>query len=207
MKTPILIFLGLLYCSLSYGQRKVNTEELKIKKAVLEFLNWHMINESINIKKIDSTKVYHPIIVRKQVDTMTKVVIDMLAVEHYLDYLRSSKVISETFLNNLRQYHQKIADEVAQWKPYPTKEGIFAIPGLNCDVIFGCEPEEILDHIKEGKFSKIYRVYHKALIKFDVTRIHQYVFTLSKPDGRWLIDSFGFDSTNLENMNKQSRGH
>lgn len=203
MRNLIFISICLFFFSSSYGQAKSYTEEAKIKRTILKFLNWHKIDQNADsTNKINSGRIYRPIIVWKQIDTMTKVSIDMMGVEADLDHLRSSKVMSENFLNNLRQYHQKIADELELRKPFPTRNGIFAIPGLNCDVIFGCEPEQILDHIKEGKFTKIYQVYNKAIVKFDLTTIHQYVFALTRYDGEWLIDSFGFDRTNLENMAK-----
>ena len=203
MRKLVFIFIGLFFFSSSYGQAKSYTEEAKIKRTILKFLNWHRIDQNADSTNIiNSGRVYRPIIVWKQIDTMTKVSISMLGVEADLDHLRSSKVMSESFLNNLRQYYQKIADELEQGAPFPTRDGIFAIPGLNCDVVFGCEPEEILDHIKEGKFTKIYQVYNKAIVKFDISKFSQYIFTLTKDDGVWLVDSFGFDSTNFENMRK-----
>ena len=203
MRKLIWVVVCLVCNSLSYGQSKTNTESEKIKKTILSFLNWHKIDQHADsTNKINEGRKYSPIIVFKQIDTMTKVNIDMAGVEDYLIHLKSSKVMSDIFINELRQYHQKIANEVDQWEPYPTKEGTFAIPGLDCDVIFGCEPEEILDHIREGKFTGIYQVDDKALVKFDITTIHQYVFTLTRHNGHWLIDSFGFDKTHLKNLGK-----
>lgn len=204
MKKLILAFTCSLFFSFSYGQGKNYAEEAKIKKAILSFLHWHKLDQiEDTTKKENSRKMHHPIIVRKQIDTMIKVSIDMAGVEEYLKHLKSSNVISDTFINDLRQYHQKIADEIELWKPFQVKDSEFAIPGLNCDVIFGCEPEAILDHIKDGKFTKVYQVYDKALVKFDVTAINQYVFVLTKLDNKWLIDYFGFDSTNVEKILKQ----
>jgi hypothetical protein len=206
MRRLIFIFICLFFFCSSYGQKKSYTEDAKIKRTILKFLNWHKVDQNADsTNKINSGRLYLPIIVWKQIDTMTKVSINMFGVEADLDHLRSSKVMSETFLNNLRQYYQKIADELEQWTPFPTRNGIFAIPGLNCDVIFGCEPEEILDHIKEGKFTRSYHVYNKAIVKFDISKFSEYIFTLTKRDGIWLIDSFGFDGTHFENRRKGQR--
>jgi len=122
----------------------------------------------------------------------------MNAVEGYLIHIKSSGFVSESFINDLRQYHQKIADDVKNYTPYPKSERRFSIPGLNLDVIFGFEPEEILDHINEGRFTKIYTVYDKAIVKFDISKFKQYIFTLTKVDNKWLIDYYGLDRTNLD---------
>lgn len=201
MKTLILMLIGTLLFSFSYGQGKANPNEVKIKETILNFLNWYRLEQIADTtKKTDTVKMYKEIVVRKQLDTMIKVSIDMKEVENYLGYLKSSNCLSNTFLNNLRQYHQIIANEVELSPPYPAKEGTFAIPGFNCDVIFGFEPEEILDHIKEGRFTKIYILYDKAIVKFDVTNLNQYLFTMTKVDDKWLIDDFGLDRTNLDKL-------
>ncbi|WP_316751666.1 hypothetical protein [Pedobacter gandavensis] len=201
MKRFVLMFIGVLFFSLCYGQKTIDTEEAKIKQTVLSFLNWYRLEQSADIsRKIDSTKVYKSIVVRKEVDTMIKVSIAMKEVERYLMYLKSSNGLSNTFLNDLRQYYQLIANDVELWEPYPAKDGMFAIPGLNYDVIFGFEPEDILEHIKEGKFSRIHLLNDKAMVKFDITNINQYIFTLTKVDDKWLIDYFGPDSSNVDKM-------
>lgn len=201
MKKPIFIFILSIFSIFSYGQKKGNDDAAKIKSTILNFLNWYRLDQIVDTtNKNDPSVKYHPIIIRKQIDSMIKLSVDMNAVEFYLDYLRSSNYLSESFINDLRQYHQKIADEIEQSKPYPAKEGDFAIPSLNCDVIFGFEPEDILDHIKEGRFAKIRIIHDKAIVKFDITHINQYIFTLTKVNNRWLLDYYGLDRANIDRI-------
>ncbi|PWS27799.1 hypothetical protein DHW03_09485 [Pedobacter yonginense] len=206
MKKLVLILIFSILFSVSYGQKKENVDVKNIKCSILNFLNWYRLDEVLDTTKENyPEKEFHPIIVRERVDTMIKLSIDMVAVENYLGHIKSSNYVSESFINNLRQYHQKIADEIRNSKPYPASAGEFAIPGLNCDVIFGFEPEEILDHIKEGRFAKIRIIYDKAMVKFDISRFNQSVFTLTKTNGIWLIDYLGFDLTNFDEYDKKSR--
>ncbi|WP_231460442.1 MULTISPECIES: hypothetical protein [unclassified Pedobacter] len=199
MRKPIFILILSIFSTFGYGQKKGNDDIAKIKGTILNFLNWYRMDQILDTtKKNDPSIEYHPIIIREQIDTMIKLSVDMKAVEEYLVHLRSSNYLSESFINDLRQYHQKIADDIKGSKPYSAREGDFAIPGLNVDAIFGFEPEDILDHIKEGRFAKIRIIYDKALVKFDITNINQYIFTLTKVDNRWLIDYFGLDRTNIE---------
>ncbi|MBC6110744.1 hypothetical protein ACFOG5_16820 [Pedobacter fastidiosus] len=203
MNKLILILIFSLFFSQGYGQKKENGEIVKIKGTIINFLKWYRLDQIVDTaKQVDSGIKYHPIIVWKQIDTLIKVNIDMKAVESYLVHLRSSNCLSESFINDLRQYHQKIADEIELVKPFPAREGEFAIPGLNLDPIFGFEPEDILDHIKKGRFTKINIIYDKAIVKFDITNINQYIFTLTKVDNRWLIDYYGLDRTNIDRIIK-----
>lgn len=188
----------------SAQSKKVNAEDIKIKKTVRNFLEWYKQTSDAGNENtiIDSTKLHKTIIIEEYVDSLTKLSVDMIAVEGYLKYIRSSNCVSESFINDLRQYHQRIADEVKKYPLYPKSEDRFPIPGLNLDVVFGFEPDEILDHYKHGEFTKIYRIYDKAIVKFDISKLKQYIFTMTKTNGTWLIDYYGLDRTNLDKLNK-----
>jgi hypothetical protein len=188
----------------SAQSKKINAEDIKIKKTIINFLKWYKQTSDAGNEDtiIDSTQLHKVILVEEHVDSLTKLSVDMIAVEGYLKHIRSSNCVSESFINDLRQYHQKIADEIKKYPLYPKSEDHFPIPGLNLDVIFGFEPEEILDHFKQGNFTKIYTIYDKAIVKFDISKLKQYIFTMTKTNGTWLIDYYGLDRTNLDRLNK-----
>lgn len=202
MRKLILILLCISFVNICQGQvpNKSNDENIiKIKKTIINFLKWYKSQQVIKpIKKIDTTKLYSSIIVWKQTDNLIKPSIDMIAVEDYLRWLRESGFISETFINNLRQYHQKIADELKIVSPTPKSEGFYAIPDLNLDVVFlNFEPEEILEHYKAGLFKRTSIVHNKAVVQFYVPPSYNYgytkmLYTLTKDKGIWLIDYIGY---------------
>lgn len=148
------------------------------------FLAWYKINgESLE---------QQPIITGLNPDTVKtgmRVVINMEAVDDYLQRFRQGGYVSEIFLHGIRNYYKEIADEYIK-KPILDYEG--SIPGLEADIIFGFEPEEILDHIKEAQFSKVSIVSHKALVKLTVSKYISYVISLTNNNGKWLIDYYGF---------------
>lgn len=184
----------LVFLNLSFAQKRNNKGVVQIKQTIISFLSWYKINEN---KLYDSS-----IITGFNTDTVKKglvVNINMKAVEKYLSNFKRSNYVSEVFLNGLRQTYQSVADTLVK---YPLVDYFGPIGGLEADLIFGFEPEDILDHIKEGHFTKIRIVYDKAIVKFDVTKINQYIFTLTKVDRNWLIDYFGLDRTNIDRIIK-----
>ncbi|WP_291402361.1 hypothetical protein [Daejeonella sp.] len=147
---------------------------------------------------MDTLESHRSILVWNEIDTLIKPSVDMLAVEHYLNWLKSSGSISETFINNLRQYFQKIGDELKTFNSSPKTEGIYAILGLNLDVVFkSFEPEGILLQYNSGVFKKISIVKDKAIVQFYVPPSKNYgytkmLFTLTKENATWFIDYIGY---------------
>jgi hypothetical protein len=207
MLKKIILFTISIICIISiklgYGQKSTISDTVKIQETITDFLNWYKLNEIENPTTEQSPEpdtiinAETSIIEWNQIDTMMTVRINMEAVEVHLHDLRSSTYLSNSFINDLRAYYQKIANEVKRIKPSPVSEGIFAIPGLNCDVIFGCEPEDVLDHIKEGKFTKIYIVSNKAIVRFSVGRYVNKIITLTKVADKWMIDHFAYDYSKI----------
>lgn len=201
MKKLILITVCSVFVSICIGQtRKNNIEQEKVKKTIINFLRWYKQYEygPPPVEKVDTAGTHKSIIVREQVDTLIRPSIDMIAVEAYLDGLRSSGYLSETYMNNMRQYHQKIANELKAYPPYPKSDEQFAIPGLNLDVVFSSfEPEAVLDRYESGIFKRIVIVENKSIVQFYIPRssTHDYekmLFTLTKANGKWLIDDIGY---------------
>ena len=199
MKRLVLTFVFSLFISLSMGQvSKSDFEQESTKTTIINFLKWYGEEQSKPTKIVDTLESHRSILVWNEIDTLIKPSVGMLAVEHYLNWLKSSGSISETFINDLRQYFQKIADELKTVNSSPKTEGIYAIPGLNYDVVFkSFEPEEFLLRYNLGVFKKISIVKDKAIVQFYVPPSKNYVytnmlFTLTKENETWLIDYIGY---------------
>jgi hypothetical protein len=194
MKKLTFVFIWMLSVSASFGQIKNNNDDVKIKTTIINFLEWY---------KSNGDKLYKsPIILGFNQDTIKKgtiVSIDMKAVDDYLENFNKPNYVSKTFLNELRQTYKSVSDTLLK---YPLIDYFGPIGGLEADLIFGFEPEEILDHIKEGKFTKIYTVYDKAIVKFDISKINQYIFIMTRVNNKWLIDYFGLDRTSFDKIQK-----
>lgn len=195
MRTLFFSIICLLAINICRGQTKqVSVEDQKIKKTIVGFLNWYKVNEN----KLEKS----PIVTGLNTDTIKKgmiVKINMEAAEKYLTSFNRAGYVSKTFLNDLREKYQNVSDTLLK---HPIVDYFGPIVGLEADPIFGFEPEEILDHVKEGKFTKIYRIYDKAIVKFDISKFGQYIFTLTKINNKWLIDYYGLDGTNFDKMQK-----
>ncbi|TKB99902.1 hypothetical protein [Pedobacter cryotolerans] len=195
MKKIILVIVySLLFNYCQAQNNKTNPEHKKIKSTIVGFLKWYKGNEAKSIANAYDTIIKHrSIIVWEDLDSLIRPNIDMIAVQGYLDWLKSSNHVSDSFLNALDNYHQKIADEVKTYKSFPKSTGIFSIPGLNLDVIFGFEPEETLEYIDKGVFTKIRVVGYHALVQFDIPNHEHRIFFLSKTNNKWLIDRIEFN--------------
>ena len=198
MKKVTLLFMIVLIFNVCMGQiPRASVEQEKIKKTINGFLSWYKRQQENPNTTID-TSINRSIIAWEEIDTLMKPNIDMVAVEDYLTYLKTSRYLSETFINNLRQYHQKIKDELKVVTPSPKSNGIYAIPGLNLDIVFGSfEPEAIYDYYKSGIFKRISNVEYKAIVQFYIppSSYNTYIkmlFTLTKENENWLIDYIGY---------------
>ncbi|WP_157255621.1 hypothetical protein [Pedobacter sp. Leaf41] len=196
MKRLISILLMLFFCSIVFGQQNQNESQIKI--TIIDFLRWYKENES---KLMTS-----PIVNGYNEDTIKKdsvLRVDMKSVDEYLSNFKKSNYVSDSFLGNLRALYKSISDTLIK---HPIVDYFGPVPGLECDLLFGFEPEEILGHIEEGHLSEIYLIYNKALVKFDISKFNQMIFSLTKIDNkRWVIDSLDYDGTNADRaINKKS---
>lgn len=192
MKKLILLCLLLIaLCKSSFSQ-STNLQETnnQIKRTAIGFLKWYKANRNY-LEKNKIVTGFNPDTIKR--DSIIK--INTYAVEKYLSNFRKSTYVSEIFLNNLRAVYKNVSDSLLK---NPIIDYFGPIPGLESDLLFGFEPEQVLDHIKQGKFTKIYVVYDKAVAKFDISKFNQCVFTMTKIKGKWLIDYFGYDGTNRD---------
>lgn len=122
--------------------------------------------------------------------------IDMNSVDEYLSNFKKSNYVSNSFLCNLRSIYKSVADTLTK---YPVIDYFGPVPGLECDLLFGFEPEEILDHIEEGQLSKVSLIYNKALVRFDISKFNKTIFVLTKLDNKsWIIESMDSDRSEVE---------
>lgn len=191
----ISLFISLL-STFSYGQQKKELTPGQLRKTVTGFLTWY--------KDKGTHLMTSPIVIGFNQDSIKRdsiVRINMPAVEKYLSNLKNSNYVSDVFLDNLRRTYISVSDTLIK---YPLVDYFGPISGLESDLIFGFEPEAILNHIKAGRFTEIHTIYNKAIVKFDISEFNQYIFTMTRVKDKWLIDYFGVDLTNLEKVNKKN---
>ena len=101
--------------------------------------------------------------------------------------------MSEIFINNLRGYFYEI-DKVLKKSPPISIGSIVKIDGLDLDFILqNFEPEDILNHIDEGKLYDVEILENKAIAKFNISKTSvKMLFTLTKENSNWLIDYIGY---------------
>lgn len=192
MKKILTLFIACLVASSVFAQKvtKGNIES-EIKSTIVNFLKWYKINES----KLQTSAIirgYNQDTIKK--DSLLR--IDMKSVDEYLSNFKKSDFVSDIFLGKLRNVYQNVADTLAK---YPTYDYFGPVSGLECDLLFGFEPEEVLDHIDEGRLSKVYIINNKALVRFDISKFIMLKLVLTKGlNGKWLIDDMSYDTTNLD---------
>lgn len=185
MKKYAFTFIFLLLINNSFGQEK-NGDKLKIKHTITSFLHWYKNNEN----KIETVRIIKGLNENEEKKGDSLARIDMDAVDVYLFNLKKSNFVSQSYLNNIRYYYQEIADTL---KKYPLVDYFGPIGGLEADLILGFEPEETLDYINKGVFTRIYMVGDKAIAQFDIFNHDHLIFTLSKVEEKWLIDDLEFN--------------
>ncbi len=200
MKKIIFVFVSSLVFNFCWGQQKRNdSNKESVKKTINSFIEWYcQKKEKQKNKVLDSGVLHNSIVLWEEIDTLVKPTVNMIAVEGYLNILKTSSCLSETFINNLRQYHQTIKNELEAVDPSPKSEGIYSIPGLNLDVVFrSFEPEEIFDRYKTGVFRQISIIQNKAIAQFYIPQSSNFgdtkmLFTLTKEKDNWLLDYIGY---------------
>ncbi len=184
----IFFWFGLSFCV--FGQKRMSHSPISdLKMTIVGFLKWYKINGDILNKQ--------SIIAGRTSDSITNksvVHVDYVELKSYLEKIRESKYVSEIFLDNINYNYLKV-DYNLRATPLLNYDG--PIPGLGGDLIFGFEPNEILENIDSGRFTKIRVVGNKALVKFDISQYNQNIFVLSKEGKNWKIDYFGADTSHF----------
>lgn len=192
MKKILLLLITCLFVLSTYAQKVTKgTAELEIENTITNFLTWYKANEA----KLQTSAIirgYNPDTVKK--DSLLR--IDMNSVDEYLSNFNRSNYVSNIFLAHLRSIYKSVADTL---KKYPTYDYFGPVPGLECDLLLGFEPELVLDHISKGRLSKVYIINNKALVRFNISKFIMLKLVLTKGlDGKWLIDDMSYDTTKLD---------
>lgn len=190
-----LFFLLLILFSFEAFSQSKSLEKAKIKSTIIDFLNWYKIYET------DTTFKGYNITTGGYPDSTTQRLIDFNGLEKYLLDINQKNYLSQTFLNDLRRYFFHINEEM---KLVPPQNELNAIPGLGTDLILSTfEPEEILDHVDEGRFNKINIIYNKTLVRFRIRKEIEMLFVLTRWKENWQIDYIGSDNTYKYSFGRQ----
>lgn len=184
MKKIIVALLTILFVS-TQGYSQVQDASGSIKGSIIGFLKWY------KSKTADTSKIFYSFIKPKSSAISSKDRVDMENVEKYLSMLRTSNFLSETYLNNKRQYFINTDKDL---ETGPRLEGIVKIGDLDSDMVLqSYEPETILDKIEKGIFKKIVTLSDKAIVNFFIPdNATPLLFTLTKTKGHWQIDEIAY---------------
>ncbi len=145
--------------------------------AVVNFLTWYKLNydeiskiETINnfTGEYDSTKFYS---------------VNFTGTENYLKKLKSSGYISEKYISTWRKYFLKCEQN---FKQNPQNDG--PPNGFEFDfVLWTQEIDETLESINNYKILNVNESEKNSVVDIEITMNLE--FTLSKINGKWLIDN------------------
>ena len=180
----IILFVGV-FTDISAQQ----TTQDSIKHSIIGLLKWHKVNY-LNDPSPKRYPIIKDVVISKK---LKKQAVDKMGVEKHLDFFRSSKFLSEIYINNLRGYFYEI-DKILIKSPSVSIGSVVKIDGLDLDFVLQTfEPEEILNHIDEGKLDEVLVLENKAIVKFNISSTYtKMLFTLTKEKDHWLIDYIGY---------------
>ena len=121
--------------------------------------------------------------------------------ELFYNNFRETSLFSEQYISQLKSYFDYYGKSIG---PKRKPGEIVKIDGLDKDIVLNTfEPEEILNHLNEGKFYLNYIIYNKSLVRFTIRDEIKLIFTLSKIGDKWLIDYIGYDNSEENSFGKQ----
>jgi hypothetical protein len=184
-KLLLLACLLLLNSSFAFSQK--NSEISSVKHSVISFLKWYRDTKSETSIKRDTPHLRDTVSARKQLR------LDFEEVERFVQSVNLSKLVSTSFLNQLRGYFVEIDNTLATEEPIPSN-AILKVDGLDLDIILqSFEPELILNFIDHGTFKKVRIVGHKAIVLFYIPDYKtSMTFVLTKVEGVWLLDALSY---------------
>ncbi|WP_207510724.1 hypothetical protein [Longitalea luteola] len=144
---------------------------------ILDFLKWYRSNVK-QLKKIEMVKhSSHP-------DSSRYYVMNDAGTEQYLDALKRSGFVSDTYITNWRAYFTKCNDNLHK---APQTEA--PVQGLDFDlVMLAKEYEEDLARIEKTTVEYVSVADDKGSITVGLPTAGRLKYRLSKQDGKWLID-------------------
>lgn len=177
----------LLFCScFSYG-RQLNSEEMMIAKnnpvpaqqVIIQFLKWY----KINLNKANN----FPLLIK---DSAGNFMVNKSACNNYLDFLKTSKCISQKYIEYWKVFFD---DKASELRDHPMQSDI--PEGFDMDfVLITQEPDIVLNKIANLKFKIISMNEKVALIgvRLPSDKSVQYEFEMYKSKAGWQI---GYIST------------
>ncbi|MFD1256141.1 hypothetical protein ACFQ3S_04990 [Mucilaginibacter terrae] len=165
-----------------------------IKRTIIDFLKWHKAGS-----EFENGRAYF--VPRYDEKDTTKTYFDSDSLELYYNRFRKSNFVSETYINQLKEYFSYYGKFIG---PKRSPGEIVKIEGLDQDIVLGTfEPEVILDNLSKARITKSLIVHRKALLSVNFAKEVNLVFILTKQDKTWLIDYLGPDNTSINSFFRQ----
>ncbi|WP_205514430.1 hypothetical protein [Longitalea arenae] len=144
---------------------------------ILHFLQWYRSNVQ-QLKKIDMVKhSSHP-------DSSNYYVVNDAGTEQYLEALKQSGFVSDTYITNWRAYFRKCNENL---RKSPQSEA--PVQGLDFDlVMLAKEYEEDLTGIERSTVEYVSVAEDKGSITVGLPSAGRLKYRITKQDGKWLID-------------------
>ena len=150
-------------------------------KTVFDFLKWYRTNynELNQITLVNNSGT--------DLDSKKYYSVNFKGTEDYLSRLKGSGVISDKYVDKWRRYFQ---EREGHFKKNPQKDG--PPDGFEFDfILWTQEIDETLEKIDQPKLMEVKESSSSSIVKVDI--MMRLGFTLSKSNGKWLID-------NIENL-------
>lgn len=185
----------LILLSSFFGQcQNKNIEADKIEKTISTFFEWHKMGGEFK----GNSNYFVP---RYSGVSNEITYFDKDSLELFYNNFRETSLFSEQYISQLKSYFDYYGKSIG---PKRKPGEIVKIDGLDKDIVLNTfEPEEILNHLNEGKFDLNYIVYNKSLVRFTIRDEIKLIFTLSKIGDKWLIDYIGYDNSEENSFGKQ----
>ena len=188
MKKLIALFCFLFIVQVGFSQNPGNQSTEPINEIIFKFFAWDLVKDR---SKPNEKKYF--LVKESIIGNMKRQSIDKKGVELYLNRYRTSGLFSESYLNNLRQYFYEIGKTLDD-SPKIDGSAIVNIDGLGLDIpLQSFEPELILELYKEGIIKEFAMISDKCIAQFFIPKYEtKLIFTLSKINNNWAIDSIGY---------------
>jgi hypothetical protein len=183
----ILSLIILTSCTFKEKENVINKPEKKIRidksdeKTAIDFYKWYTTDKQI--KEAEFLKDLK--------DSNDFYAIDFTATEEYLTILKKTGLVSEKYLETQREYFKECEKH---FKENPANDG--PPYGLDYDLIMLSQDYEIdLANTDKIKVEEIYKKNNQSKLKLLFFGGGKIDVTLSKTDGKWLIDKIenGFE--------------
>jgi hypothetical protein len=177
-----ILFIGMLVaCTRNQNQETAAAEtfmetELSPEGTVVNFLKWYRDND---------TSLANDLVLNNGEgrDTSKNYAVNFPATEKYLQTLKSTGMISVSYIDKWRYYFKSCELHFIQ---QPSKEG--PPPGFDYDFILQSQEDPGLDELDKVKFELLDKELNSEQVIIKFPSGYQYKYFLSRSDRHWLID-------------------